>query len=369
MPYSSIAELPTAVRKLSPAKQRQFMAAFNAAFRQYHDEQRAFQVAWSAVKESKKEEPVKTKNDYHDLETIYPLSEAYASSVLDKENGIVRDVVLLTGNKTSANKTFYTEKALAEAVKRYEGAKMFIDHGKDAVRSVRDLGGVYKNVRLQENFLKADLHLLPNKTVREIVIPIAEAKPNGVGLSIRDRGKGREENGVFLVEGFAPKGPYSIDLVTEASVNRNLFEHLNDEEDVDMKISEITLDDLQKENPALLEAIKTDTRKEAFKEVEEKIAKGEKAEAILAQAKKLTVLAESGLPEKVMKAVKSIIEPETVSMELAEQIIKNQKEIIESFGKGGAPADPSVRGHGTKNNPEDKKDLPTHEELAEAIQG
>jgi cation transport regulator len=366
MPYASVDQLPPAVKKLSPAKQRQWMAAFNSAMKQYKNETRAFQVAFAAVKESTEGT---MKNSYQELECIYPLSEAYATSTLDKENGVIKDVVLLTGNKTSANKTFYTEKAMSEAVKRYEGAKMFIDHGKDAVRSVRDLGGTYKNVRLSENFLKADLHLLPNKSVRDLVIPIAEAKPQGVGLSIRDRGKGREENGVFLVEGFSPKGPYSIDLVTEASVNRNLFEHLNDEGGDDMKISDVTLEDLSKENPALVEAIKADARKEAFKEVEEKIAKGEKAEGVLAQAKKLTVLAESGLPEKVMKAVKSIIEPETVSLELAESIIKNQKEIIESLGAGKPAPDPKVVGHGAKKDLEEgKKDLPKPEELAEAIQ-
>lgn len=50
MPYSSTADLPPAVRKLSPHLQDVFLAAFNAAYQQYKgDEETCFKVAWSAV--------------------------------------------------------------------------------------------------------------------------------------------------------------------------------------------------------------------------------------------------------------------------------------------------------------------------------
>lgn len=56
MPYSTIADLPPAVRHLPPHAQRIFLAAFNNAWQTYAERGRqeqdeiAFRVAWSAVK-------------------------------------------------------------------------------------------------------------------------------------------------------------------------------------------------------------------------------------------------------------------------------------------------------------------------------
>jgi cation transport regulator len=54
MPYSSKAELPAAVRKLPEHAQTIWMSAFNAAHKQYNDEQKAFAVAWAAANKHKK---------------------------------------------------------------------------------------------------------------------------------------------------------------------------------------------------------------------------------------------------------------------------------------------------------------------------
>ena len=51
MPYATIDELPPSVRHLSLHAQEIFRAAFNAAWDEYGgDEERAFRVAWAAVK-------------------------------------------------------------------------------------------------------------------------------------------------------------------------------------------------------------------------------------------------------------------------------------------------------------------------------
>jgi len=305
---------------------------------------------------------------WHELYSA-DLSEAlsYGASI-QKEAGIIGGVVLLTGNKVSRNKTLYTSNALNEAATRYEGAKMFLDHPKNGdgkVRSVRDLGGTYKNVRIEEGrLLKADLHLLPNQQVRDIVFPIAEAKLEGVGLSIRDRGKGKEDDkGVFLVEGFAPGKGFSIDLVTEASVNENLFE--SEGGDDDMKIEEIGIKNLEEGNPKLLESIRTEERKKVTEEFGEKLKKGEDAQKMLEQGRKLIALAEAGLPSNVTEKVKKMIESESVTFDVAEGIIKAQKEICEEFKKDAKP-DPKVKGHGTVKD-ENDSGLPSDEELAEAF--
>jgi cation transport regulator len=52
MPYQRIKDLPTGVRDHLPEHAQEiFRAAFNSAWDEYrHDEERAFQVAWAAVK-------------------------------------------------------------------------------------------------------------------------------------------------------------------------------------------------------------------------------------------------------------------------------------------------------------------------------
>jgi cation transport regulator len=52
MPYATIDDLPPATRHLPVHAQEIFRAAFNAAWDEYGgDEERAFRVAWAAVKQ------------------------------------------------------------------------------------------------------------------------------------------------------------------------------------------------------------------------------------------------------------------------------------------------------------------------------
>lgn len=308
------------------------------------------------------------KNGFRNFDYVSDLLEAVGGTTVDKEQGIIKGVVILTGEKVSRNKTLYTKKALGEATSRYEGAKMYIDHPKPDegnTRSVRDLGGVYRNVRIEEgNKLKADLHLLPNANIRDLVIPIAESRPDGVGLSIRDRGKGRDEGGVFLVEGFAPKSTFSIDLVTEASVNENLYESYEGGED--MKIEELTLEDLQKGNPALVESIKLAEKDALMKDLEEKIKKGESADKAILEAKKSKALFEAGFTKEISEKVGQLINTESVTLELAESIIKTHKELIASTPPAGMP---KVKGHGGTSEEKSltESDMPSDDELAAAV--
>ncbi len=308
------------------------------------------------------------KNGLRDIELVYDLKEAIAGATIDKEKNIIHDVVILTGEKTSHNKTFYTKKALNEAVTRYDGAKMYLDHGDSPVRSVRDFGGTYQNLRLEENKLKADLRVTTNPSIRDIVFPLAEAKAGG--LSMRDRGKGREEDGIFLVEGFASKGPFSIDLVTEPSVNKNLFEsdqNIEDEEGGDMKLSEVTKEKLLEENKELVESIQKDGHDLAYKEVEEKIKKGEGADKILLLANKKMKLSDAGLPKEISEKTMKLIETDGISLEVAEGIIDNQKSIIEQFTKKPKDKDPEVKGNGKDKNIKENQDEIADEDYVGAL--
>lgn len=51
MPYQEIDDLPDSVKGHLPKHAQEiFLAAFNSAESQYNEEERAFRVAWSAVK-------------------------------------------------------------------------------------------------------------------------------------------------------------------------------------------------------------------------------------------------------------------------------------------------------------------------------
>ena len=51
MPYQELGDLPESVRSHIPKHAQQiFRAAFNSAQEEYQEEERAFQVAWGAVK-------------------------------------------------------------------------------------------------------------------------------------------------------------------------------------------------------------------------------------------------------------------------------------------------------------------------------
>jgi cation transport regulator ChaB len=191
MPYAKTSELPDAVQKLPEKKQRQFMAAFNSAHKSGKDETSAFKIAWGAIKESA--DGRSAASGFRDLSEDYDLAEAMGGTEIDDANGIIKNVVLLTGNKKSANNTFYTDEALAEAKDRYEGANMFLDHGvKGQNRSVRDFGGVYKNLRLDGNKLRGDVAL--RESARKDLTDIAKMRPAGLGLSIKDRGRGYDKD-------------------------------------------------------------------------------------------------------------------------------------------------------------------------------
>lgn len=51
MPYQAISDLPDSVKNHLPKHAQEiFLAAFNNALKEYGEEERAFKVAWSAVK-------------------------------------------------------------------------------------------------------------------------------------------------------------------------------------------------------------------------------------------------------------------------------------------------------------------------------
>lgn len=305
----------------------------------------------------------------------YSLEEAIGASGIDEANGILKNVVLLTGMKASANKNFYTKAALEEAAPRYEGAKMFIDHPRegDRGRSIRDFGGVYRNTRVENDKVIGDLHL--TESARPIVLPIAKMKPKGVGLSIKDRGRGQERDGVFLVEGFVPNIPYSIDFVADPSANKGLFESnqnggpqaTDEEEDVNWK--EITAEEVAKNRPDLVESIRNEGKASVLKELDEAKKKGEDGDKATLKANKLVALVEAKFEPELNEAVRKMIEPESISLDAAKGIISGQKEMLEAMKKKVTNGDPKVIGAGARQTELTEGQLPTESDIISAFRG
>jgi len=63
VPYSSVSELPDAVKKLPPKKRRQWMHVFNSVYARTQDDGRAAAAAWSAVGGKKYEEVDEMRED------------------------------------------------------------------------------------------------------------------------------------------------------------------------------------------------------------------------------------------------------------------------------------------------------------------
>ena len=51
MPYS-LTNQPSAIKELPTQAKRVWIAAFNSSLKQYNNEQKAFQIAWSAIEKA-----------------------------------------------------------------------------------------------------------------------------------------------------------------------------------------------------------------------------------------------------------------------------------------------------------------------------
>lgn len=143
-------------------------------------------------------------------------------SQVDREAGVVRRVKLL--GLESRNGRSYPAAVIAKAKNLYEGAAVYIDHGKP--RETRPYGasfGVTENVTAEPDGLYGDLHYNPAHALAEQFAWDAENRPNRVGLSHDIEASTREHEGKMLVE--AIHAVNSVDIVTRPATTRGLFEH------------------------------------------------------------------------------------------------------------------------------------------------
>lgn len=143
---------------------------------------------------------------------------------VDASSGVVSDIKILGAN--SRNQRRYTHDAMQEAVPRYEGTKVFLNHPTperlDHDRDFRDWVGVLKGVRFAGGELRGNLHLRRESKHYSEILEAAEHFPESFGMSHVADGDSNWVNGVEIVESITHV--FSVDLVMEPATTAGLFE-------------------------------------------------------------------------------------------------------------------------------------------------
>lgn len=155
-----------------------------------------------------------------------------APARVDHANGIIYGVKMLglrSANTVGGKRVRYTVEALRKALPHYEGTRAFIGHPPKenlaAERKYPELLGVFRNVRVESDGLRGDLHANPRHAVFPQLAHDAEHAPHLVGFSHNARGTGAPEGDDYVVGSIS--GVESVDLVTQPATTRGMFESVD----------------------------------------------------------------------------------------------------------------------------------------------
>ncbi len=159
----------------------------------------------------------------------------------------------------------YTKDALRQVSHLIEGKSVFVDHQRktdvlvDEARSVRDIVGFVQNARLApDGKVRGDVRLLEGSADVDRILWFAEHTPKEVGFSPTLFGSRRlaADN---VPEAYTVTAVESGDLVHGPATTAGIFEsrHYNEKGgEESMEIENLTLDDLAKQRPDLVESIR-----------------------------------------------------------------------------------------------------------------
>ncbi len=142
---------------------------------------------------------------------------------IDRVNGVIFNVQVL--GRVSQNGREYSNPAMSEACKLYEGIEVNIDHP-NALRSanarpVGETWGILRNCRVVGDSVRGDLHYLTQHRETPVILERIE-KGVSLGLSHNAAGKTTRRGNKTIVESISRV--HSVDLVTRPATNKNLFE-------------------------------------------------------------------------------------------------------------------------------------------------
>lgn len=152
------------------------------------------------------------------IETVYS-----SDAKIDREAGVIRRVKVL--GRESANGRTYSDQAMHDAARLYEGAEVNIDHDRKEPNRERGLlegFGVLRGVTEESDGIYSDLHYLKSHPATEVFLERAERFPDKVGLSHNADGKANRHGKKLIVESIAKVN--SVDVVRNPATNKGLFE-------------------------------------------------------------------------------------------------------------------------------------------------
>jgi len=162
------------------------------------------------------------------------------SSRVDREAGVIRNVKIL--GRVSKNGRIYSRPAMKDAAKLYEGIRVNIDHpprhDPERERSFSDTIGQIRNVRIEDDSIRGDIHYNRSHAMADALAESAERFSNTLGLSHNAKGETRQADGQAVVE--AVTRVLSVDIVGIPATSSGLFESsILEEEDSQRDESEL----------------------------------------------------------------------------------------------------------------------------------
>lgn len=139
---------------------------------------------------------------------------------MDRDAGVIRGVKLC--GLESRNGRRYPIETLQAALPLYENIPCNVNHGDS---TAEDRLGCFRNPRLQEDGIYADLHYLKSHAMADKLAEAAERMPHILGFSHNAEGAGQFIEGVWVIEKIEKLN--SVDLVADPATTNGLFEGRN----------------------------------------------------------------------------------------------------------------------------------------------
>jgi len=179
---------------------------------------------------------------------------------VDRQSGVIRGVKVL--GLESRNGRSYLPDALVQAAPLYEGAKVNVNHPKgnpSAPRDYQDRIGIIRNVTARPSEgLFADFYFNPKHALAEQLIWDSGHAPENVGFSHNVEARTARRGDHVVVE--AITRVQSVDLVADPATTRGLFESAEVAKlatsPPPSEAQPLTIDDLKRDYPALVECIR-----------------------------------------------------------------------------------------------------------------
>ena len=221
--------------------------------------------------------------------------------------GVIKGVKVL--GMESVNGRSYPKSTLEKALPLYADAKVNVNHPKGSAATPRDYQdrlGMIRDPVLRDDGIYGDLYYNPNHAIAKQMEWDAEHSPENMGLSHNVAAQLSQRDGRQFVENISRV--LSVDLVADPATTRSLFEsQKHGEDDMAVNLQEVTIDELRKQAPKLVEAIEAGVIAEhdnssELKQVTAKLAKLETETATLRT--KLTTVTEERDALQVEKSAK-----------------------------------------------------------------